>query len=62
MKISPEDSVLTAYTLGELDASSRSSVEAALAKDDVLAQEEAAISSLAGLLNETLQGETLSLG
>ncbi len=62
MKISPEDPILTAYALGELDESSRASVEAAFAKDEALALEGAKIASLAGFMSETLQGESFSLG
>lgn len=62
MKITPEDPVLTAYALGELDESTRASVKAAMAHDESLANEGAAISSLGGLLTETLRGETFSLG
>jgi len=62
MKISSEDPIITAYTLGELDDSSRARVEEALVKDDALAAEGAALASLSSLLTETLQGESLSLG
>ena len=62
MKISPEDPITTAYALGELDDSSRALVEEAYAKDEKLAAEGAAISSLASLMTETLQGESHSLG
>jgi len=62
MKISPEDPITTAYALGELDESSRALVEEAYAKDEKLAAEAAAISSLASLMTETLRGESHSLG
>lgn len=62
MKIAPDDPVLTAYALGELEESKASEVAAALAADDGLACEYASITSLAGLLTDTLRGGDLSLG
>ncbi len=62
MKLTAEDPILTAYILGEIDESSRILVEAALAKDQSLAREEASLSALARLMSETLQSEPLSLG
>ena len=62
MKVTPDDPVLTAYVLGELEEKDRSSVERALSADEALREEETAISSLTGLLSATLGGEVLSLG
>ena len=62
MKITPDDPALTAFALGELSESDSAAVASALASDKVLARESAAITSLGGLLRETLRGEVLSLG
>lgn len=62
MKVTPDDPVLTAYVLDELEEKDRSSVERALSADEALREEETAISSLTGLLSATLGGEVLSLG
>ena len=62
MKVTPDDPVLTAYVLGELEEKERSSVERAFSADEDLREEEAVLSSLTGLLTSTLGGETLSLG
>ena len=62
MKVIPDDPVLTAYVLGELEEKERSTVERALSADEALREEETAISSLTGLLSATLGGEVLSLG
>jgi hypothetical protein len=62
MKITPDNPALTAYALGELNVSDSAKVATALASDDHLAREGAAISSLAGILTDTLRGEKLSLG
>lgn len=62
MKIAPDDPVLTAYALGELKDSESAEVAAALAADDTLAKECDSITTLAGLLTDTLRGGDLSLG
>lgn len=62
MKYTPDDPVLTAYVLGELDEAESASIASALENDESLQEEQLAISSLTGLLSETLGQESLSLG
>jgi len=62
MKITPDDPALTAYALGELNQGDSAKIAALLSSDDKLAREGEAISSLAGLLTDTLRSEELSLG
>ena len=62
MKLTPDDPVLTAYALGELDSTQRDLVSQVVAADESLQEEEAAISSMAGLLGRTLGREPLTLG
>lgn len=62
MKVTPDDPALTAYVLGELVEKDRAQVERAISSDEELRREEAAISSLSGLLTATLGGKSLSLG
>ena len=62
MKFTPDDPVLTAYLLGELNESDSLSVASALEQNESLRREHEAMSSLADLLSETLGKESLSLG
>jgi hypothetical protein len=62
MKVTSDDPVLTAYVLDELAEKERTLVARAISANEELLREEAAISSLSGLLTATLGGKVLSLG
>ncbi len=62
MKVTSDDPVLTAYVLDELAEKERALVARAISANKELLREEAALSSLSGLLTATLGGKVLSLG
>jgi len=62
MKITPDDPALTAYALGELDASEAHAISEALKNDEALSREVELTSALGGLLSQSLGDEALTLG
>ncbi|MEN8775196.1 MAG: hypothetical protein ABF382_16745, partial [Akkermansiaceae bacterium] len=62
MKMTPDDPALTAFVLGELSEVESAAVERAVNSDEDLLKEKEVLSSLSGLLSDTLGTGSLSLG
>lgn len=62
MKMTPDDPALTAFVLGELSEIESAAVERAVNSDEDLLKEKEVLSSLSGLLSDTLGTGSLSLG
>lgn len=62
MKITPDDPALTAYALGELDASEARAIAEVLENDEALSREVELTTVLGGFLSKSLGDDVLTLG